>query len=72
MPEITKELPPITDKSALYALIRFIISILALLALAISDLNHDKDSIPTIVYLLIGALNGVDVYNLIQKSRSIK
>jgi len=55
------------NRVALYALIRFSLSIGALVVLAITDLNNDRDSIPTLVYLIIGALNGVDVYNLITK-----
>lgn len=48
----------------IFALIRFIVSIVALLILAIVDLEHDGETIPNIIYLLIGGLNGVDAYKL--------
>lgn len=49
----------------LYALVRFLASLLVLFALAWLDLGHDEN-VPTIVYLLVGALNGVDLYNLVK------
>lgn len=70
MPDTKITTDTITAKTALYALVRFCFSIVALVIIAISDLHNDKDSVPTIVYMLIGGLNGVDVYNLIQKAKN--
>lgn len=53
-----------TKNYDIFALIRFIVSIVALLILAIVDLEHDGETIPNIIYLLIGGLNGVDAYKL--------
>lgn len=47
----------------LFALLRFLISLTVLGFLAYQDL-HLEENIPNIVYLLIGALNGVDAYKL--------
>lgn len=46
-----------------YALIRFIISIIVLAILGHEDLQSEE-SIPNIIYILIGGLNGVDAYKL--------
>lgn len=52
----------------IYALTRFVVSILVMAVLAGIDLWHDKDQIPTLVYLMIGALNGIDLYHLVKVS----
>jgi hypothetical protein len=52
-----------TSKDSLFALVRFVASLLVLLFLAIADL-YSIENVPTIVYLLIGSLNGVDAYKL--------
>lgn len=58
-----------STKAELYALLRFLASLLVLFALAIADLSF-SEQIPWIVYALIGALNGVDLYNLIKEKRA--
>lgn len=70
MPDKTKTPPAAIDRSALYSLIRFIFSMASLVTLAIADLNNDRDTIPTVVYLLIGALNGVDIYSLVKSVKN--
>ena len=58
-----------STNAELYALIRFLASLLVLAALAWVDVQHEE-SIPTIVYDLIGGLNGVDLYNLIKEKKN--
>ena len=53
----------INSADSLYTVIRFIASLLVLLALAWIDLKHEE-SINNVVYLLIGGLNGVDAVKL--------
>lgn len=56
--------PQLTPKSnELYALVRFLASLSVLFALAYIDATPDHD-IPTIVYGILGLLNGVDGYKL--------
>lgn len=57
-----------SDKGSLYALVRFLASLLVITALAVFDLSK-SENIPTIVYALIGALNGVDLYNLYKANK---
>lgn len=47
-----------------FAIVRFVVSIIALSVLALSDLHEKGDNIPNMVYMLIGGLNGVDAYKL--------
>ncbi len=47
-----------------FHLIRFAISLIVLLILALFDLEEHAESVPNAVYLLIGGLNGVDAYKL--------
>ena len=53
----------INNKDSLYAFFRFVISLGVLFGLSIADLNS-SESVPNIVYLLVGGLNGVDAYKL--------
>jgi hypothetical protein len=53
----------IASKDSLFALVRFVSSLLVMLALALADL-YSVENVPTLVYLLIGSLNGVDAYKL--------
>lgn len=52
-----------TSKDSLFAFWRFLTSIIVICVLAIADLNS-TENIPTVVYLLLGSLNGVDAYRL--------
>lgn len=64
--------PAVTSsKDSLFALIRFVASLIVLLLLAVADLVVERGEVPTVVYMLVGALNGVDGYKLfkeVQKS----
>lgn len=62
-------MPPHGSKTELYALIRFVFSLLVLAVLAIVDIQFEE-SIPTLVYALIGGLNGVDLYNLVKEKKN--
>lgn len=68
MPKDTKNDPTTgtTSKDSIYVLFRFIVSLIALCVLAIADL-FSEEQIPTIVYCLIGGLNGVDAYKLFKE-----
>lgn len=57
------------SNAELYALIRFLASLSVLAALGIVDVRHEE-SIPTLVYGLIGGLNGVDLYNLYKEKKN--
>ena len=58
-----------SSKAELYALLRFLASLLVLALLAIGDLLHEEN-IPWPPYALIGALNGVDLYNLVKEKKN--
>lgn len=47
-----------------FHLVRFITSLVVLLALALFDLKEHEEQIPNVIYLLIGGLNGIDAYKL--------
>lgn len=68
MPDDTKSPPQLAQsKDSLYALFRFLVTLFVLALLAIADLVIDRAQIPTLVYVLIGGLNGVDAYKLFKE-----
>ena len=70
MTDLPKPPDAVNTKDSAFAFYRFIASLIILFGLAVADL-FSKESIPTIVYFLLGGLNGVDAYKLyreVQKS----
>jgi len=47
----------------IFGLIRFLATLILLAFLAFIDI-HDEESIPNVIYLIIGGLNGIDAYKL--------
>lgn len=47
----------------IYGLVRFLATLILLAFLAFIDI-HEEESIPNVIYLIIGGLNGVDAYKL--------
>lgn len=53
------------DSDTFFSFARFFVSTISLVSLAIFDL-YSQESISGTVYLMLGALNGVDIYKLIK------
>jgi len=65
MPKNTKSRTTVArSKESLFAFLRFLSTMLVLLVLSLADLVVINGEVPTVVYLMIGALNGVDAYKL--------
>ena len=47
----------------IFGLIRFLATLILLAFLAFIDI-HEEESIPNVIYLIIGGLNGIDAYKL--------
>lgn len=58
------------DNNNIFAFGRFFISISALVGLALTDLRHAEETIPSFIYIIIGAMNGVDLYNLVKTTKN--
>ena len=52
-----------TKSYEIYGLVRFLATLILLAFLASIDI-HEEESIPNVIYLIIGGLNGVDAYKL--------
>jgi len=64
MTELPKQPAAVNTRDSSFAYYRFLASLISLVILAVADLIIKGETIPTIVYMMIGGLNGVDAYKL--------